>query len=205
MSMSPVEEFAEARRSGKYDTDWPDKPEHIAAHNPTDPQSHNPTDQQTEWEPLENHSYICEESWKKNRIKAKSSEKKKPYDVVLGIIFGVWLLILSIVVFVHIQEKHHHSHKEKETSAAVKKAPAKIVYKTRYKTKKIKVVETPKDYRETKENLATAKATIARMMERDAEDTWRKKLCYGYGDWDACLAYRKNLPLRARVGREDLY
>ena len=33
---------------------------------------------------------------------------------------------------------------------------------------------------------------------------WRKKLCYTYRDWNACLAYKKNLPFVATIGRKDL-
>lgn len=201
--MSPVEEFAEARRSGLYDREWPEKPEEIAAHNPTGPQSHNEDEdylaikeslerqrirQQVEKE--QRISRLDEERSKKNRTNTKGAT-----DTVLFIILAVWLLIVSIVLFVHINENVHVDKKTKK----------EVVYKTRYKTKKIKVVEVPKDYRETKENLATAKQRIRRLIARNARDTWRKKLCYGYGDWDACLAYKKNLPLRARVGREDLY
>lgn len=48
------------------------------------------------------------------------------------------------------------------------------------------------------------KTKVKKVIVASRKDHWRKKLCYGYGDWNACLAYKKGLPFRARVGRSDL-
>lgn len=52
--------------------------------------------------------------------------------------------------------------------------------------------------------LATTKTIKEKVYVKSSEDKWRKKYCYETGDWNACLAYKENLPARARVGRWDL-
>ena len=48
------------------------------------------------------------------------------------------------------------------------------------------------------------KTKVKKVYITGAGSKWRKKMCNVYGDWPACKAYKKNLPLRARVGRVDL-
>lgn len=48
------------------------------------------------------------------------------------------------------------------------------------------------------------KTKVKKIYVAQKSSKWREKLCYAYGDWNACLAYKENLPARARVGRMDL-
>ena len=48
------------------------------------------------------------------------------------------------------------------------------------------------------------KTKVKKVYIAQKNSKWRERLCYDYGDWIACLAYKKNLPARARVGRLDL-
>lgn len=45
---------------------------------------------------------------------------------------------------------------------------------------------------------------VKKVQPKPKISDWRKKKCYETGDWHACLAFKKNLPARARVGRVDL-
>lgn len=45
---------------------------------------------------------------------------------------------------------------------------------------------------------------VKKVQAKPKVDEWRKKKCYETGDWYACLAFKENLPARARVGRLDL-
>lgn len=48
------------------------------------------------------------------------------------------------------------------------------------------------------------KTKIKKIYVAQKDSMWRRKMCYDYGDWNACRIYTKNLPARARVGRIDL-
>lgn len=48
------------------------------------------------------------------------------------------------------------------------------------------------------------KAPAKKVLVTRTDDKKRREMCYVYGDWNACLAYKKNIPFRARVGRTDL-
>jgi hypothetical protein len=154
--MSPLETYAEAKRSGTHpDTleNWPDQPENIAAHTPAAAAPAIPTVQDAP---------------------APAASRREFYFSVLHFILSIILLLAVLWLFWTDSDINGSS------AQLYKEAPPKIIYKTRTRTKVVK------QYAQT-------------------ASKWRKKLCYEYGDWDSCLAYKTNLPLRARVGRTDLY
>lgn len=155
--MTSLEEFAEAKKSGRYHPatleNWPEKsdviPDVISPNTP----------------PLT--SPIYEEKPEKNRIYTNNKNNLNWFNYSII----AWLIILTIaIIMLH--------NKKTQTTALTpfKEAPPKVILKT--KVEKVYVAK--------------------------SDDKWRKKLCYGYGDWNACLAYKTNLPFRSRVGRTDL-
>jgi len=158
--MSPLETYAEAKRSGVYhpetEKNWPTKTE-------------------SDIDPVK----IIEEKKEPDIGRPAPLPVSSDGDsqkVSSGIMVHLWcqsigiLIILIILAFLVFKPSPVV---EKE------KTPApEIVYKDRVKVKKVYI--------------------------SSADDKWRKKLCYSYGDWNGCLAYKKNLPFRARLGRRDL-
>lgn len=147
MSKTPIEEFAEAKRSGRFHPEtlknWPE---------PESDENKSPNPQKP--------SPIYEEKPKKVRT----------YTKYIHYAFAAWLLILTIAILI----LHWPNRDNSTASKPFKEAPP------------------------------VAKAKIKKVYVTKTSDKWRKKLCYGYGDWSACLAYKTGLPSRARVGRTDL-
>lgn len=52
--------------------------------------------------------------------------------------------------------------------------------------------------------VTQTKVQKLKVMVANGDDKWRRKACYLYRDWQACLAYKSDLPSVVRVGRDDL-
>jgi hypothetical protein len=146
---SPLEEYAEAKRSGIHpetEKNWPDKPITEDDEEPTIVPPIKPP--------------VIDRP-----VTVQPPSSKLLVTTIVG-----FLITIALLVYLIINSRNN------DTAQLYKEAPPKIVYKT--KVRKIYVTK--------------------------ASDKWRKKYCYESGNWDACLAYKTNLPLRARIGRNDL-
>ena len=192
--MSPLEEWAEAQKSGVH-SQKPEPETKVVQPQVTPPSSQ-----------IEDVEFLIPPPYASRR-ELDSVESGVFWTTMGGM---VWLLLLTLaVVWLFADRYEDPAPSAKKEAAAVKPPEPKVVYKTkhsvkwktRWKTKTKVVKEIPYEYRKAREDLATANCRIKRLM---ADNSWRRKLCYSYGDWDACLAYQKGLPFRARVGRTDL-
>jgi len=100
----------------------------------------------------------------------------QPSDIIWIHIFLIIILVLQLISLYGILSN-------KAPVVEAKPAVAQVMYKTHYKTL----------YKTKVKKIYVAASPI-----------WRKTLCYKYGDWNACTAYKKDLPWRARLGRTDL-
>jgi hypothetical protein len=143
--MSPLETYAEAKRSGTHpDTlaNWPDKPEELPVHTPLAPA-----------EP----------------ITASFPKPQRDWATpITAIHIVVTLLLAAAVIWLFYSDSDLNG----SNAMTPKEAPPQT------KVQKVYIVK--------------------------SSNKWRKKYCYETGNWNACLAYKTGLPLRARVGRTDL-
>lgn len=98
------------------------------------------------------------------------------------LVIGLLIAVFGIIIFLITHVADHSNAKWSHAPKIFKEAPPKpkVVYKTKVVTK------------------------VKKVLVASASDKWRRKYCYETGDWNACLVFKKNLPLRARVGRIDL-
>lgn len=191
--LTPVEKYFEEKRSGKYHPEtlknWPEQ-----------------TAQEKAAE-IMNDSKVLDPEQDRPLPKQPTQVtnlEKKIYTLQTWLVL-VGIILFGVLIFIAVHFIDHKKAEPVKTSEIFKEAPPKpkIVYKTKVVTKVKKVI--PREYRIARENLATARLRIQRLVDEQKENqSWRKRLCYEYGDWNACLAYKKNLPLRARVVRIDL-
>lgn len=159
MKDSPIETFAEAKRSGQYhpetEKNWPEnKPS-----TKIDPEEVFGSEVPIFSEPI----YSFEDL----RTPTKTDWF---HTVMLILIFAAVLFIAIIGRNITINTK--------TAAVASPKVITKVVTKIKTKLKKVYITKT--------------------------SDKWRHKLCYIYRDWNACLAYKKDLPFVARIGRKDI-
>jgi hypothetical protein len=163
--MSPLETYAEAKRSGTHpDTleNWPDKPEEIPVHTPIGPTP----------EPI-----------KPLDVEIKSPWYFSPAIEIIHLIITLTLVFAVLWLFQYDKDING-------TAQLLKEAPPKVSETKRiYKTK----------------HSVRYKTKVKRVYVAKNSGKWRKRYCYETGNWDACLAYKTNLPLRARIGRTDLF
>lgn len=188
--LSPLQEFAELRKSGLYHPDtesnWPSRPKQPEALEPPPKVEYTPPPTPTQ-QPVVKQETVTTKGW---------------WLPILNL-----LLIVGIIIYLLVTPTKVTEPTPKPPEVKVKTV-TKVKWKTRWKTRVVKKVTTkeviPRAYRVARENLATARLRIARLIEELHDDPWRKKACYFYKDWDACLAYEKHLPSVVRIGRQDL-
>jgi len=191
MAKTPLEEFAEAKRSGQHrlkthpetEKNWPSEPVED-----TDPE-----------QPKPGRPVVIEE--------------RRDFVSWLSVLNLVLIVLVILYLFFVDRNRLAAPPTAPDVSAVEPKSqPPEI--RTIVKVKKVLVAgpkaETlvreviPRAYRVARENLATAYERIDRLMAQVSDDYWRKKACFTYRDWDACLAYEKGLPSAIRMGRMDL-
>lgn len=197
---TPLEELAEAKRSGKFhpetEKNWPEQTakekakEVMEDSKVLDPEQDRPT-----FKPEEVVLRVPYVDWSEYRAFVKEQ-----FYWNVGLLLTVFSILVVLVLMNADKIDGKRPAPKTNASQPFKEAPPKIIKKI----VKVPVVKKviPREYRVARENLATARLRIARLMENN--DEWRRKMCYAYGDWNACLAYKKDLPSRARVGRSDL-
>ena len=162
---SPLETYAEAKRSGTHPEtlkNWPDKPDKIAVHTPTQGPAQAPAPKPTP----------------KQVVTALTSS---------AMLFSILHFILSLLLLLAVLWIFQNDPDINGTAQLLKEAPPQVIYKTKHSVR----------YK--------IKTKVQKVYIAKSTDEWRRRYCYEVGNWDACLAYKDNLPLRARVGRTDLY
>ena len=181
---TPLEELAEAKRSGKFhpetEKNWPtedakEKAKEVMADSKVlDPEQDRPAPKIS----VPKHTTF-EPPYASNSAFREHVEEQFYWNA--GFLLAI-LSILAILVLMNADkiDGKRPAPKSKEISKPFKEAPPKVIKK---------VVKVP---------------TVKKVYIAEENNAWRRKLCYAYGDWNACLAYKKDLPSRARVGRTDL-